>query len=135
MIERTSLGLSEARIAIDAVLQAASGGPGAIAVVVVDPDGDTIAYARMDGSTLLSRAMAVRKAYTSARMGADSGALGERMRAAGIVLSELDPQYTGHAGAVSVRAGDNVVGAVGVSGRSAEMDEELARIGAAALDL
>ena len=70
----------------------------------------------MDGSTLLSRAMAVRKAYTSARMGADSGALGERMRAAGIVLSELDPQYTGHAGAVSVRAGDKVVGAVGVSG-------------------
>jgi glc operon protein GlcG len=134
MIQRTSLGLSEARTAIDAVLEAAVDG-GAIAVVVVDPDGDTIAFARMDGSTFLSRAMAVRKAYTSARMGADSGTLGERMRTAGVDLSELDPHYTGHAGAVCVRADGQVVGAIGVSGRSAGLDEELARAGLAALRL
>jgi glc operon protein GlcG len=134
MIERTSLGLSEARTALDAILEAAGDGA-PIAAVVVDADGDTIAYARMDGSTFLSRAMAVRKAYTSARMGADSGALGASMGAAGINLSELDPQYAGHGGAICVRADDQVVGAVGVSGRSPGQDEDLARTGAAALGL
>lgn len=137
MYERRVLGLEEARRAIDAVLAvAASDGGGPIVVTVVDPDGQMIAFAAMDAAGHLPRSMAVRKAYTSARMGSDSGRYGERMRQAGIDLKDLgDPMVTGFAGAVCLRAGSAVVGAVGVSGRSAEQDEELARTGADAIGL
>jgi glc operon protein GlcG len=131
------LGLEEARAAIDAILAVATtDGVGPIAVTVADPEGDPIAFARMDGAPHVPRHMATRKAYTSARMRADSGAYGERMKAAGIELQELgDPMVTGFAGAVCLRVGRSVVGAIGVSGRTAEQDEELARIGAAAIGL
>ena len=67
-------------------------------------------------------------------MGADTGAFGARMRGAGIDLQQLgDPMVTGFAGGVCLRVGDAVVGGLGVSGRTEEQDEELARAGAAAI--
>jgi glc operon protein GlcG len=134
--ENKVLGLDDARRAIDAVLAVASTEPDRpIVVTVVDPEGEAIAFARMDRAGHLPRGMAAKKAYTSARMGADSGAYGERMRKAGIALADLDPKFVGFAGAVCLRSGDVVVGAVGVSGRSADEDEQLARVGAAAIGL
>ena len=135
MYERAVLGMDDARRAIDAVLEQALQDPAhPVAVAVADPDGDVIAYARMDGAGHLPRDMAVRKAYTSARMGADTGPWSERMGAAGIDLKDLgDPRLAGFAGGVCVRSGGAVVGAVGVSGRSAEEDDVLARLGAAAI--
>jgi glc operon protein GlcG len=137
MYDKKILGLADARKTIDTVLAiAGNDGGGPIVVTVVDPHGDAIAFARMDGAGHLPRSMAARKAYTSARMGADSGAYGERMVQAGIDLKDLgDPNVTGFAGAVCLRVDGQVVGAIGVSGRSAEHDEELAREGAAAIGL
>ena len=137
MYDQKILGLDEASVALDAVLASATtDGGGPIAVCVVDPEGDTIAFARMDGAGHLPRSMATRKAYTSARMGADSGTYGDRMRSAGIDLKDLgDPKVVGFAGALCLRVGDSVVGAIGVSGRAADQDEALARIGASALGL
>ena len=135
MYVKRVLGLDDARVAVDAVLRAAAETAGApIVVAVTDADGELIAYARMDGAGHVSRSMAVRKAYTSAKVGLDSGAYGERMRDAGIDLALLgDPNLCGFAGAVCVRADGMVVGAIGVSGRTEEEDEELARAGERAI--
>ena len=72
--------------------------------------------------------MATRKAYTSARMGLDCGAYGDRLRESGSDIKDLgDPMYTGVGGGLCIRVGGRVVGAIGVSGRSSEEDQELAR--------
>ena len=135
MFDKTVLGLDEARRALEAMIAAASQEPDRpVAFAVADPDGNLILYAHMDHAGHLPRDMAARKAYTSARMGANTGAWGARMGKAGIDLGDLgDPRYTGFAGGVCVRVGGAVVGGIGVSGRAADEDEVLAQIGASAI--
>jgi glc operon protein GlcG len=132
MYEKTMLGLAEARQAVEAVLAAANEQGRPVVVAVVDPDGELIAYQRMDGAGYNSWTMAIRKAYTSARTGSDSGEYGQRM-AGNAGFGVIDPKYTGWAGAVAVRHEGVVVGAVGVSGLSAEEDEALAKLALAAI--
>jgi uncharacterized protein GlcG (DUF336 family) len=133
--ERTSLGLPDALRAVDAVLAAAQGEPDRpVAVAVVDPDGELVAYARMDGTGHVPRRMAIRKARTSARMGLPSGEVVSRLGSSGVVLADLDdPGLCGIPGGLPVRHGAVVVGGVGVSGRAAEEDLALARAGVDAL--
>jgi uncharacterized protein GlcG (DUF336 family) len=57
------------------------------------------------------------------------------MRQAGIDLKDLDPFMIGFAGGICLRVDGVVAGAVGVSGRSEEQDEDLARVGASAIVL
>jgi uncharacterized protein GlcG (DUF336 family) len=133
MYERATIGLDDARTMLDAVLSKAAEEPQRpIAVVVVDGDGDVVASARMDRVGHLPRDMAHRKAYTAARLGADTDRIVDNLRAAGVAIADLgDPRFVGIAGGVSIRHGDTVIGAIGVSGRRAEEDDELARSGAA----
>ena len=134
MYETKNVGLDGALQAVRAVLTAAAETDGLpIVVMVADRDGEMIAFARMDGAGHVPRTMATRKAYTSARTGNDSRAWGNSIRHAGIDLKDLDPFMIGFAGGVCLRVDGVVVGAVGVSGRSEEQDEELARVGAGAI--
>src|ERR1700722_255552 len=92
--------MQEARAAVDAVLAKASEDPERpVVVAVVDPEGELVAFARMDGAGYLPRSMALRKAYTAARMGSDSGTFGERMRGVVTSLQERgDPMLIGFKG-------------------------------------
>ena len=64
--ETKTVGLNEARQAIEAILAAAAATEGLpIVVTVADRDGEPIAFARMDGADYLPRSMATRKAYVS----------------------------------------------------------------------
>jgi uncharacterized protein GlcG (DUF336 family) len=105
-------------------------------VCVTDHTGDALATARMDGAALLSASIAADKAYTVAAFNGlpthdwfdlvkDVPALRE-----GIVHRD---RLVVFGGGVPVRLGDEVVGAVGVSGGSAEQDREIAEAGAAAV--
>ena len=136
MYQRYILGLDDARKALDAVLlQAAQDPLRPIAVFLVDADGDVIVSARMDKVGHLPRDMAYRKAYTSARLGTDTDGLVKNLRAAGVNIEDLgDRRFVGIAGGVSIRSSATVIGAIGVSGRTAEEDDALARTGAATLD-
>jgi uncharacterized protein GlcG (DUF336 family) len=137
MYDKKVLGLDDARAVVDAVLDKAAGEPGRpVVVVVVDADGEAIALARMDRAGHLSRSMAMRKAYTAARMGSDSSSFAERMRTIGFGIADLgDPTLVFANGGICLKVDGVVVGAVGVSGRTGEEDVELARAGAAALGL
>ncbi|MBI2368834.1 MAG: heme-binding protein [Deltaproteobacteria bacterium] len=126
----TRLTLAEAQQAIAVILKAASDdGKRPVSAAVVDPYGELIAFARMDGSTIRSASIAVNKAYTAARMEQDTANFeeGRDIRRLG------DPRFVTVAGGVAILRDGACVGGIGVSGRPSAEDYELAKKGAAAL--
>jgi uncharacterized protein GlcG (DUF336 family) len=133
---RTHLTLAAARAAIQAMLDGAAKGARPVAMAVVDENGGLIAYACMDGTRPTPRQIAVRKAYTAARAGADSHAFAERLRGQGMSVGDLgDPGMVGVRGGVVIVKDGVVLGGIGVSGLAAEEDEALCRVGLNAMKL
>ena len=123
------LDLSEARrIVDDGLSRAAADGGQPVVIAVTDPQGDLVAFGRMDGAPVRSVRIAINKAYTAARVLATTTELARRLREAGRdVLVYGDPAFTLFPGGTPVRtAQGQLIGAVGVSGRSAEDDQALA---------
>ena len=102
--------------------------PGPVSVFVADAHGELVAAARMDGSNHDTRFNAQRKAFTVARAGVPSTlALGEWTAEDRMERLNFDPAYTFWPGGVGVFEGDQLIGAVGVSGLAGEVDDALAR--------
>ena len=74
----TTLSLAQVQAAMNAMLQKAMEQPHRpVAMAIVDAAGILLAYQQMDGLRLFTRRHAVRKAYTAAITGMNSGAFGE----------------------------------------------------------
>jgi glc operon protein GlcG len=100
------------------------------AIAVVDAHGELIAFLRTDGCKLPSITIAINKAFTAAREGRPTGAIGAASREAPFPMTNFgDLRYTGWGGGVPIIYQDQVIGAVGVSGLTEEEDIELARLG------
>ncbi len=131
-----SLTLAGARRVLEAGLAAAAELGVAVCIAVTDRAGHLLSFARMDGAALLSVSIAQDKAYTVAAFGGlpthawfdlikDEPALLH-----GIVKTDRLIVFAGGGPVLS----DGVcVGAVGVSGGTAEQDRAVAEAGAAAL--
>jgi len=151
MEQRPFITLAQAQAAMNAMLEKAMKRPDRpVAMAIVDDAGILIAYQQMDRLRLFTRRHAIRKAYTAAISGLNSGAFGEdciksrgqSVREVGGDL-ELTPGHGG--GVVRSRQHDphepedfhvNVMGGIGVGGYlSGREDEELALIGLKAMDL
>lgn len=132
MPDRPALRLVQIQAAMQAMMARAMQTPEApVAMAVVDATGNLLAYATMDNLRLYSRRHALRKAYTAAIMGMDTGAHAQRLHSQGRSISELgDPQLTfGQGGLVIVQEGV-ILGGIGVGGYpSGQQDEDLARVG------
>jgi uncharacterized protein GlcG (DUF336 family) len=129
MRQVTMIDLEEARRIVDQGLRTAAGDGGQpVVIAVADAQGDLMALARMDGAPVRSVRIAMNKAYTAARVLASTQELAARLRDAGRdVLVYGDPAFTLFPGGTPVRVKDGqVIGAVGISGRSAEDDQALA---------
>lgn len=132
----TALTYAGARLVLDAALARAEAVGGAFDVAVTDAAGRLLAFARMDGAFAHSADIARDKAATVAGF----GGLSTRVLA-GAIAGEADVRdgiagRTGVAafpGGVPLLVDGALVGAVGVSGGSADEDEEVASAGAAAL--
>lgn len=139
MYQKPALSLAQTRRAMDAMLDQAMQEPGRpLAIAIVDDAGRMLSYARMDNCRALPQRMAVSKAYTAAMSGQDSDAYAKRLKNEGRSIADFgDPQLVAVQGAVVARdpATDLVLGAIGVSGLTAQEDEDLARVGLAALEL
>lgn len=104
------------------------------AVAVVDEHGELLAFLRTDGCPLPSIDNAIHKAFTAAREGKESAAVGQAARDEGFAITNFgDLRYTGWGGGVPLVYRDQVVGAVGVSGLPEAEDMVLARLGAESL--
>ena len=136
MYEKSMLSLDSCMKAIEAMTEEFNSEPGRspVDMAIVDDMGNLLAYARMD--RCFRPTFAMRKAYTSAIRGSDTGAFAERLAAQGRTLAEIgDPQLITTRGGVVARAADGtVLGAIGVGGLpSAEDDEKIAKVGLEAL--
>ena len=117
------------------VLQAAKesaqqrNGPSAIAVV--DPNGELLAFQRMDSVRPASADLAIEKARTAARLQRSTAEIEDNInqgRTAFVTAGVLVLR-----GGMPIRVNGAVVGAVGVAGLSKEIDAEIANTAAAAL--
>ena len=125
--------LEQAQAIVQTVLGEA---PAALSVFVADEHGELIAAATMDGAAPDTRLNAQRKAYTAARSDAASTrALAEKAGTNPAELASFDPFFTFFLGGVAAFAGEQRVGAVGVSGLPGEDDDAIARRALAAAGL
>ena len=133
-----TLKLEQVQAAMAAMMRKAQETPEApVAMAIVDATGNLEAYAKMDNLRLFSRRHALRKAYTAAVMGLNTGAHAERLHGQGRSISELgDPNLTHGQGGLVIMQDGIILGGIGVGGYpSGQADEDLSRIGLAAMNL
>jgi uncharacterized protein GlcG (DUF336 family) len=125
-----------ARAAVDAATARATAMGVPVNIAVADLAGGLLAFARLDGAPLLSGSIAQDKAYTVAAFnGVPTHAWfglieAEPALREGIVHRD---RLVIFGGGVPVTVEDTLVGAVGVSGGTAEQDREIAEAGAGAV--
>jgi len=134
VIEQLSVSLSEARLAVDAVLAAARASE-TLAVSVVDGSGQMVYQVRQDGASAVDVRNAERKAYTAAFIGRDTALWRLQILHDGRTVADWsNPQLTTIHGGWTLRRASQVIGGLGVSGSGNEdRDEVLALRGAEAL--
>jgi glc operon protein GlcG len=123
---------SEAKRAVDLIVEEASKLQKAAAIAVADSHGDLICLARMDGAPVSSIQIAMNKAWTAARERKPTKEIGEKVRhpeKGHDIAYYGDPRYVGWGGGVPVLWNGKVVGAVAVSGLSSNEDVALATLG------
>jgi glc operon protein GlcG len=132
----TTLGHSEAQIAIETIQAELLKRGKAAVITVVDNHGELIALLRMDGAPFPSIRIAANKAYTAARERKPSFQIGQEVRdpQKGFDIAYFgDPKMVGWGGGLPVAVDGAVVGAVGVSGLPEMIDIELAQLGVDAI--
>jgi glc operon protein GlcG len=123
---------SEARRAVNLIVEKASQMQKAASVAVADSHGDLLCFARMDGAPVSSIRIAMNKAWTAARERKPTKDIGEKVKHTekGHDISYFgDPNYVGWGGGIPVWKNSEVVGAVAVSGLSSNEDIALATLG------
>ncbi len=126
--------LSAAVAAVEAGMALARELGVAVAAVVLDRSITPVALQRADGAYPSTVAVATAKAHTAFNFGAPTAALAEKIVAENMAaLRAVVPQLMFVAGGVPVRAHGELLGAVGVSGASADQDRQCAEAAAAAL--
>ena len=119
--------------AIQAKAEAESAG---LAVAVVDPHGELLAFLRTDGCRLPSITIAQNKAYAAAREQIESKELGNKSIEEGFPMTNFgELRYPSWGGGVPIVVDGQVVGAVGVSGLPEHIDIEFAKHGISVLGL
>jgi uncharacterized protein GlcG (DUF336 family) len=104
-------------------------------IAVVDEGNNLTAFARMDGAWLGSIDIAKNKAYTARSFDMstkDLAPLCQPNQPLFGIHASNQGQLIIFAGGIPLTVGDQVVGAVGVSGGSVEQDQEVAEAGVAA---
>ncbi len=132
MYETMQLSLQDALQMIDDVRETLQKNKKGAAVAVVDAHGELIAFVRTEGCPLPSINNAIHKAFTAAREGKESLAVGQASRAEEFAITNFgDLRYTGWGGGVPVKYEEEVIGAIGISGLPEADDIALARHAAA----
>jgi glc operon protein GlcG len=135
LIDARTIGYSAANRALDAAMRAANSLGVPVCIAVSDRAGHLVVYARMDGAPLLSGEIAQDKAYTVAAFGLPTHEWFDLIKDElsllhGIVKTD---RLIVFGGGVPIHADGDLVGAVGVSGGSADQDRQIAEAGAAAI--
>jgi glc operon protein GlcG len=123
---------TEARRAVDLIVEKVLQMQKAVTVAVADAHGDLICLARMDGAPVSSINIARNKAWTAARERKPTRDIGDKVKhpeRGHDIAYYADPKYVGWGGGLPVWKNGEVVGAVAVSGLSSNEDVDLATLG------
>jgi len=124
---------SEAKRAVDLIVEKALDLHKAAVIAVADCRGELIVFARMDTAPVSSVVIAMNKAWTAARAGKPTQEIGEKVRhpeRGHDIAYYGDPKFVGWGGGIPVWKNGEVAGAVAVSGLSSSEDASLASLGA-----
>lgn len=95
---------------------------------VVNPEGNLIIEERMDNAILVSVEVAYKKAYTAAALKLNTEDLTALVQPGAMFYGlQSDPKYIVFGGGMLLKVDGKIVGAVGVSGGSAQEDMEIAK--------
>lgn len=131
-LDKKVLTLSGARKVVAAAEAEATKRGLGVVIVVVDDSGTVIELSRMDAAQIASVNVGIGKARTAAIYRRPSRVFEEQIRdgrVAALALADATPLQ----GGVPILINSKVVGAVGVSGDSPQVDEEIAIAGAKAI--
>jgi len=132
MSDQSALPIARVHAAMQAMTEKALQTPDDIvAIAIVDSTGNLLAYAQTGHLRLFSRRHAIRKAYTAAVMGTDTGTNGQKLKEQGRTIAEMgDLQLTGMQGGLVIKKDGVLLGGIGVGGyNGGHLDEALAKIG------
>ena len=95
---------------------------------VVNPEGNLIIEERMDNAILVSVEVAYKKAYTAAALKLNTQDLTALVQPGAMFYGlQSDPKYIVFGGGMLLKVDGKIVGAIGVSGGSAQEDIEIAK--------
>lgn len=137
MIEKNSLGHSEAHIIIAAIQMELEKRNKSAVIAVSDNQGELIALLRTDWAPLPSIVIATNKAWTAAREAKPTYEIGQAARDIknGFDMAYYgDTRYIGWGGGIPVIIEGRVVGAIAVSGLTEQEDIELAKVGLSSIN-
>lgn len=117
--------LETAQALIDAALEHGRANGWRVAVAVVEPSGELVAFARLDDTQYGSIGIAQRKATTAARYRLPTATMEERVQG-GRIVSLGNGDALPIAGGRPIVVAGRIVGAIGVSGVTAAQDDETA---------
>lgn len=120
------IGLEAAQVLIGRAVETARARGFRMAIAVVEPSGELVAFARMDDAQYGSITVAQSKARSAARFRTASSSHEERLAGGRMALLAIDGLVP-VAGGVPILIDGRVVGAIGVSGASSAQDDEVAR--------
>ena len=124
----SNLSLEKARKIIRAGERKAKEMDIAAVFAVVNPEGNLIIEERMDNAILVSVEVAYKKAYTAAALKLNTQDLTALVQPGAMFYGlQSDPKYIVFGGGMLLKVDGKIVGAVGVSGGSAQEDMEIAR--------
>jgi glc operon protein GlcG len=132
--DKKELTLEGAKKVITAIVAEAQAknAPGA-AIAVVDEGGNLIALERLDGTFAAGANISIGKARTAAIFKKPTKAFEDIINKGRTAMAAL-PDFTPLQGGIPIVIGNQIIGAVGVSGAaSAQQDEDLAMAGANAI--
>ena len=120
------ISLERAQALIDRAIAAARKRGFRMAIAIVEPSGELVAFARMDDTQYGSIYVAQRKAETAARYRGTTAAM-EARTLGGRTVTLANQDSLPIAGGIPIVSEGRIIGAIGVSGAAASEDDEIAR--------
>ncbi|ADL00785.1 hypothetical protein MMB232_01417 [Brevundimonas subvibrioides] len=127
----TPISLDAAQALIDRAVAYGQSKGWRLAIAIVEPSGELVAFARMDDTQYGSIHVAQRKAETAARYRITTALMEERVQT-GRIVTLANSEAFAIAGGIPIVVEGRIVGAIGVSGATAAQDTETATAALAA---
>jgi glc operon protein GlcG len=131
-IRQLALDQAGAQTILQAAKESAQRRNAPVAIAVVDPAGDLLAFQRMDQVRPASADLAIGKARTAARLQRPTAEIEDNINHGRTAFVTADIMAL--RGGMPIRVNGEIVGAVGVAGLNKETDTEIATAAAAALN-